>query len=204
MNEDGSLTLPSKSLLDGKYHLSGELKSATKEQVANLLKVLLPILKAVPSAELILITCIPRYMYAKCCPVHCELTPAETAKLMADLVSYKKNLRSMLFMERWGNVRIVDPLSVCSADQPCSYADHVHLVGKEYKKLAKAVLDNVAGAPTPSSSGQPEAKRPRMMSGLPGAGYKPSHKRGRGVGGVGGSRGGRGGRGRWHGRRGSW
>ena len=69
LNEDGSLTLPSKSLLDGKYHLSGELKIATKEQVANLLKVLLPILKAVPSAELILITCIPRYMYAKCCPV---------------------------------------------------------------------------------------------------------------------------------------
>ena len=204
LNEDGSLTLPTKSLLDGKHHLVGELKIATREQVANLLRMLLPILKAVPSAEIILVSCIPRYMYSRCCPVHCELSPAEIAKLMADLVSYKKNLRSLIFLEKLGNVQIVDPLSVCCIDQPGSYADHVHLVGSEYEKLATAVLDSVAGAPTPTSGGPPEAKRPRMMSGPPGTGYRPGHKKGRGVSGVGGFRGGRGGRGRWHGRRGSW
>ena len=207
LNEDGSLTLPTKSLLDGRYHLMGELKIATKEQVANLLRMLLPIMKAVPSAEIILVACTPRYMYSKCCPVHCDLSPPEIAKLLADLSGYKKNLRSLLFQEKMGNVRIVDPLAVCSLDQVGSYADHVHLVSSEYEKLATAVLDCVAGPPShiTGSGGPPAAKRPRMMSGPPGPGYGSGNKRGRGAGWAGGFRGGRGGgRGRWHGRRGSW
>ena len=65
-NEDGSLTLLVRAMADGKYHLTGDLKVASKDQTVNLVKLLVPLLKAVPEADIILMTCIPRFMYSTC------------------------------------------------------------------------------------------------------------------------------------------
>ena len=191
------LTLPVKSLLDGKYHLTGELRVANKEQICNLMKMLGPICRAVPGADIILVTPIHRYMYVPCCSKHCDRTEAETAKIKSDMLAIKRNIRSILYMEKISSVKFVDPLSVCCADVPSSYSDHVHLIPQEYEKLTDAVMDCVAGEPMATNSGesagQPTAKRPRLMSGAVNAGAG----RGRGRGGWrGGKRGGRYGRGR--------
>ena len=198
-HEDGSLTLPARALADGKFHLTGDLKVASKDQTVNLVKLLVPLLKAVPDAEIILITCIPRFMYVPCCNKHCKRMPEDTAKLKADLCSMKRNIRSQLFCEKLGAVKIIDPVAVCETTLPDSYSDSTHLTAVQYEKLATAFVDSLCNAPAVSSVGcaQPDAKRARLMSGQPTSGQYMS-RGGRGA------RRGRRGRGRGYGSRGSW
>jgi len=66
MSEEGTLSLPT-VLADGKYHVQGELRLANKEQTLALLKLITPLLKAVPSAKVLLVTCLPRYIAQPCC-----------------------------------------------------------------------------------------------------------------------------------------
>ena len=56
LNEDGTLTLPEKSLMDGRFHIREDLKISSQEQTLNLLRILAPVIIAVPGAEVILIT----------------------------------------------------------------------------------------------------------------------------------------------------
>ena len=62
-NEDSSSTLLVKAISDGKYHMVGDLRIATKEQVNNLYKMLKPLCSTIPGAEVILVSRIPRYIY---------------------------------------------------------------------------------------------------------------------------------------------
>ena len=67
LQEDGTLTLPIR-LEDG-YQVTGELRVATKEQNLNTLKILKPLLTALPTVKVILVTCLPRYTLEElgCC-----------------------------------------------------------------------------------------------------------------------------------------
>jgi hypothetical protein len=56
--EDGSLSVPTKGP-DGKFHVDGDLRVATKDQTIILLKILRPLLDAVPDVEKILILPLP-------------------------------------------------------------------------------------------------------------------------------------------------
>ena len=123
---------------------------------------------AVPGAEVILITCIPRYILVPCCTDHCKWSVEEKTRLLADLSAMKKNIRSQLFMEKLPKVKIVDPMLVCSLDSMESYADGVHLLAMEYEKLANVVVKLVAGqhqdGQPNTALGQP-AKRARLSAG---------------------------------------
>ena len=201
-NEDGSLTLPVKALSDGKFHMSGEMRIASKEQTTNLFKQIKPLLTAVPTAEVVLVTCTPRYMYKPCCLHHGFQDEEAMAKLFAELSTMKRTIRSLLFGEKLSGTKILDPMSICSTKDPASYSDAVHLNTEEYDKLANAVIDCLSRPPSQLAGGggrrdMPEAKRPRM-SGSAGGGGRGSRGWGRG-------RGGRGGGGsRPYVRRGSW
>ena len=59
LQEDKTLTLPVRKE-DG-YHVNGELRVATKEQNTNTLRILKPLMTALPTAKVILVTCLPRY-----------------------------------------------------------------------------------------------------------------------------------------------
>ena len=141
-------------------------------------------------------------MYVPCCSKHFNTTEAETARIK-DMLAIKRNIRSVLHMEKISSVKFVDPLSVCCVNMPSSYSDHVHLIPQEYEKLAVAVMDCVAGEPVAPNSGespgQPTAKRPRLMSGAANAGAGRGRMRGGRRGGWG-----RGRLGRGYGRRDSW
>ena len=123
---------------------------------------------AVPGAEVILITCIPRYILVPCCGDHCKWSAEEKTRLLADLTTMKKNIRSQLFMEKLPKVRIVDPMMVCSLDSTESYTDEVHLSATEYEKIANAVVDLVAGQiqeGQPNTAPSQPAKRARLSTG---------------------------------------
>ena len=200
--EDGSLTLPVKAISDRKYHVVGELRIASREQVNNLqYKMIKPLLRAVNGAEVILLTCTPRYMYKECCGRHSLLDATELVKLKADMTAMKRALRSLLFADKRAKVRKIDPVATCNVASGDHYVDSVHLSTEEYEKLANSVMGCLARHPGPledgSGRGQPKPKRPKMASG------NPPTRGARGRGWARG-RGGRGGYGRPYGRRGSW
>ena len=177
--------------MDGRFHIREDLKISSQEQTLNLLRILAPVITAVPGAEVILITCIPRYILVPCCTDHCKWSAEEKTRLLADLTAMKRNIRSQLFMEKLPKVRIVNPMMVCSLDSTESYTDGVHLSAIEYEKLANVVVELVAGQPQegqPNTALSQPAKRARLS-----AGSQPTVV-GRG----------RGGRGRFYSRRGSW
>ena len=58
IDEDGCLNLPRK--YNGRHHIEGELKVASREQVINMIKYLEQLIGAVPTAKVILITSFPR------------------------------------------------------------------------------------------------------------------------------------------------
>ena len=169
LNEDGTLTLPERSLLDGKFHIKEDLRISSQEQTLNLIRILSPIITAVPGAEIILITCIPRYIQVPCCTDHCKWTADKKARLMTDLSAMKRNIRSQLFTEKLPRVKLVDPMTVCNLGSMESYMDGVHLTRLEYEKLAKVVIELVAGQPQEDLQQNPAnsqlAKRPRLSTG---------------------------------------
>ena len=165
-NEDGSLTLPVKALSDGKYHMVGDLRIATREQVNNLFNILKPLLSVITGAEVILVTCIPRYLNSSCCEKHCKWDKATVGKLKTDMTTMRRTIRSLLHAEKFGGVRLLDPIGICQCEEPSRYVDCVHLAGEEYEKLASAAVDCFTGQTGPIfGKSVPEAKRPRMASG---------------------------------------
>ena len=203
--EDGSLTLPVKSRDDNKYHVVGELRLASREQMVSILKLIKPILEAVSTAKVMLITCLPRYLHQPCCGTDGHLVDLDENKLLSELSTMKRAIRSFLFSEKLKNVSIIDPTSVGAVREKSSYRDAVHLTSQEYGKLAAKVEDTLAGVvdATPSEGEEkdtPDAKRIRLISSCvpTWGGAARGWGRGRGYGGRG--------RGHYrpHGRRGGW
>jgi len=197
LGEDGTLSHP-QLLGDKKYHVTGQLKVANKDQVKAILKLITPILRFKPDVEKVLVSCLPRYTVTSCCQDAAHNTSFGTqgaaAAILADLTSMKRQIRAYLFAERIRNVTILDPNTVVDKLDCEEYADAVHLKPASYEKLAARILQ---GAPSESEGpdmlrAAPPFKKARLSNrgGLLG----PSNAgRGRGV-----PRGGRmGGRGHW-------
>ena len=66
-------------------------------------------------------------------------------------------------------VKLIDPMTVCNLGSTESYTDGVHLTRPEYEKLAKVVIELVAGQPQEDLQQNPAnsqlAKRPRLSTG---------------------------------------
>ena len=210
LNEDGTLTMPSRSNVDNKYHVVGELKIASREQASNLIKMLRPVLTCITGAKVLLLTCLPRYLHKPCCDESGHMVDREKLNQAADLVTMKKAIRSAIFAEKLKDVRVVDPTALCSTDDPSCWEDPVHLARVQIEKLSEAISGMIAGVDQVATDGDrageiPDAKRVRLLSSMapPGAGGPSSGGRGRGGRGAGRGRGGGGG-GRYFGRRGRW
>jgi hypothetical protein len=208
---DGSLSLPTKGK-DGRYHVRGELKVASKDQVGSIMKMVKPLLKVSPSVQKILILPIPRYLDPdrKCCNSNSHVTNAGAgleAEIRSGLTSMKKNVRGILFKDGITNVKLLDPYTLVTNLGKDRYADPVHLMQDGYEEIAGGVLRVLAGEDErdkqadPLSSAGGAAKRIRILSG-PGSGSASAPINIRGRGGRGSLFRGRGGRGRQGGSRG--
>ena len=86
------------------------------------------------------------------------------AKLVADLVSMKKNIRSILFGAKLKNVRVVDPATICATDDPENWEDTVHLRWEQYVKLAAGLSAMMAGVKSDGETGDGANDTPRTPS----------------------------------------
>ena len=203
LQEDGTLTL--QVCQEDGYHVTGELRVATKEQNTNTLRILKPLMTALPTAKVILVTCLPRYVLEElgCCKEEGHMV-GHSAKsysdICRDLATLNKTAKSYVLQEHLKNVWVYDPMTSCDLSKVEAYSDSVHMMPAVYKRIADDVFDLATGAEDAKRKAGPEGtehtKRVRLVSGPPSRGGGPGAYRGRG-------RGGRPG-GYTYGRRGSW
>jgi hypothetical protein len=130
LKEDGTMCHPT-VLSDRKHHVVGELKVANKDQTRGLLKLLVPVLKAFPNSKILIVSCLPRYTADRCCANTSHLVGMDDAakrRILADLSSMRRGIRSFIFMEKLNLTYVIDPTEVCGATDAASFADPVHLV----------------------------------------------------------------------------
>ena len=186
LGEDGTLCLPTRSNEDMKYHIIGELRVASSEQTLALLRLLQPLLAALPGCEKVVLSALPRYAHPDkpCCDNEEHLLGRGLElfeKVLADLSQMKKHVRSFIFKEKLEGVRVIDPIPLCEATDPSKFADPVHLAKDAYSSLAKNLLRILAGVEVPGADqprGERANKRIRTASvprGGVGGGARPAH-----------------------------
>jgi lysophospholipase L1-like esterase len=158
-SDDGSLSLPTKGH-DGHYHVQGDLRVASKDQVASVLKTVRPLLEVLPKTKKVLFMPVPRYIFPelKCCDEIGHITnmgEGLAAEVRSGLGAMKKATRSFLFKERIQNVKILDPYNLVTSLDRSGFADPVHLTQVGYEQLAKAVVDVLAGSDEGNSTTDP-------------------------------------------------
>ena len=181
------------------------MRVATKEQNTNTLRILKPLMTALPTAKVILVTCLPRYALEElgCCKEEGHMV-GHSAKsysdICRDLATLNKTAKSYVLQEHLKNVWVYDPTTSCDLSKVEAYSDSVHMMPAVYERIADDVFDLATGAEDAKRKAGPEAtehtKRVRLVSGPPSRGGGPGAYRGWG-------RGGRPG-GYTYGRRGSW
>ena len=139
LQEDGTLSLPARSGVDGKFHVKGELRVASEEQTMALLRLLVPLIKAVPGATVLLVTCLPSYTNAPCCEDNTHMVgrdPGTAARIVADLAQMKKHVRAFANRENLSQLKIVDPVQLLDGINMAGHVNPVHFPEELYDKLA--------------------------------------------------------------------
>ena len=139
---------------------------ASEDQTKALLKLLLPLLKAVPGAQVILVTCLPRYTSAKCCTDKTHLVgrgPEFKEKILADLVQMKKHVRAFALQENLNQLKIVDPVQLLDGIDLDGHPDHVHPPEALYEKLAIRLTD-IMERNGQNAAKEPDSKIIRLIS----------------------------------------
>ena len=155
LQEDGTLSLPARSGVDGKFHVKGELRVASEEQTMALLRLLVPLIKAVPGATVLLVTCLPSYTNAPCCEDNTHMVgrdPGTAARIVADLAQMKKHVRAFANRENLSQLKIVDPVQLLDGINMAGHVDPVHFPDQLYDKLATCLVDRLASSSRRSSS----------------------------------------------------
>jgi len=220
--EDGSLIPARRDPTTNKFHVDGELVVAPKELFQPILKVCLPLLRASPSCNKLLLSPMPRYWKESCCqdPDHIPNIVDEKyeEELLSGLDGLRRLCKDFVFVNKVDKVRVLQPLQMMAESASgrrtsCETAeevqrhwgpDPVHPANSCYTALAKSVLQEIskttAGVePAPMPRPLP-AKRPAWIQEQQSGGIQvleqPPWMRG------GRQRGGRGGRGGPYGFRG--
>ena len=183
--------------------MGGELRVANEEQTKALLKLLIPLITSVPEAQVILVTCLPRYTSVSCCSDSSHMVGRDAGhkkRVLSDLVQMKKNVRAFALKENLTKIKIVDPVQLLDGIDTDGHPDPIHPPEALYDKLAEqlAVTMEGGGQGPAGNPMEPDLKRIRLISYgavRGGAGGWTAYRGGRG-GGRGGQRGGHCGRGR--------
>jgi hypothetical protein len=204
--DDGSLSLPVKGS-DKKFHITGDLRVATKDQTGSILKTVKPLLDIMPSVTKIMILPVPRYCYSRCCEKAghvANFKPELVTEIRSGLNVVKKAVRTYLFKEKFKGASLIDLYSAITDLGPELYADPVHLKQGGYDGLATRVREILAGSAGGDSTADPalaeqQNKRIRILSmgAARGSGTRGPSAQFRGGTGRGGRAGYRGGRGQY-------
>ena len=173
-DELGLPSKPFKGVLDGKYHILGQLQSAPKPVYQKILKDSSDLLSAAGEAEVLFVLPLPRYISAKCCSDSSHLTNFGEDDLICEMLRAEEIVTSLVyslgnprykvfsFIEKYGIDK--DPSSMVTMGGLPVWAegDGVHLSETAYEEMGSLLA--ASEEPSESLTG----KRPRLESVVPG------------------------------------
>ncbi len=176
-DSNGNVHLPKRGE-DGKVHVKGRIIVAKDLLLEILLDQLDPVFRSRKDSLIILVCPLTRFLIT-CCDAHVKGDTGEREgegkRLLKELGTLRREIKSRLLKKGYANVRMVDPLDVCGAASSVEAArelmvDQAHMVGTGYAKLAGAIKDVAHGwllgkKRKCTGSDRPDAKRIRLDSG---------------------------------------
>ncbi len=183
---------------DGIVHVLGRIIVAKDLLLEILLDQLDPVFKSRKDSLIVLVCPLTRFL-TPCCDAHVgrEGGEEDAKRLLRELGSLRREIKSRLIKRGYDNVRMVDPLDVNGAASSVSAAmslmkDQVHMHRVGYARLAEGIKELahswLLGKKRKSTgSDRPDAKRIRLDSTVDKRGKDGGSSRGKG------GRGGRGG-----------
>jgi hypothetical protein len=153
----GEKTLPCRGT-DGKYHVSGTLSYADRDDVKLLFSSAIPLFRAGGMYKKLLLTPIMRYIAGPCCTDSAHITNADEDDFIIKqgeaLANIDKWIWDLAYMKRIHNFVVISPKDLLS--KGCKTmkdvkvlhslwktADTVHLRPAGYERMAEAILDGL-------------------------------------------------------------
>ncbi len=111
-NSHGEKNLTKKGR-DGKYHVEGELKLISKEDMKEIFLLLLPLIKAARGKKIIIMGPLPRYLLARCCASSSHLTNRTGEEYIDQMIQAIRDvyawINNTIFMRRIKGVKVYNP-----------------------------------------------------------------------------------------------
>jgi hypothetical protein len=161
---------------DGKFHVEGELKLISKEDMKEIFLLILPLIKAAKGKRIIIMGPLPRYLLARCCGNPGHLTNRNGDNYIDEMIQAIRDVYSWInntiFMRRIKGVKVFNPTHALGFNDydvnidtiiDLWGDDPVHPTPAAYKvladKLAAMVDDMLAEPATVPASPTPTKKR---------------------------------------------
>jgi lysophospholipase L1-like esterase len=152
---DGTTALPFKS--NGRYHLGGDVVVTPPDIFTELVKRIIPLLKATGNKPSVIIPPLPRYLFARCCndTDHCTnaAVPDFCKTLLSGFTEMRNSLIRQLVSSGLTNFRVMDiccttecPVTACTEERikglrSVTAKDGVHFVDAGYRNMAGRCVD---------------------------------------------------------------
>jgi lysophospholipase L1-like esterase len=152
---DGTTALPFKS--NGRYHLGGDVVVTPPDIFTELVKRIIPLLKATGNKPSVIIPPLPRYLFARCCndTEHCTnaAVPDFCKTLLSGFTEMRNSLIRQLVSSGLTNFRVMDiccttecPVTACTEERikglrSVTAKDGVHFVDAGYRNMAGRCVD---------------------------------------------------------------
>jgi hypothetical protein len=157
---------------DKKYHVMGELRVATRDQINSLMKTIRPLVDVKPGVTKVIVLLVPWYCCSKCCDDASHVTNFGkdlVAEVRSGLSAVKKAVRTYLFKEKYVDIRLIDPSVVIKDIGSGTFADPVHLTKDGYDQMAGHVVSVLLGVgegdmPADPTSNTNQNQRIRILS----------------------------------------
>jgi hypothetical protein len=173
-DSNGNVHLPKRGE-DGKVHVKGRIIVAKDLLLEILLDQLDPVFRSRKDSLIILVCPLTRFLL-RCCDAHMKGDTGENEgegkRLLKELGTLRREIKSRLLKKGYANVRMVDPLEVCGAASSVEaarqlMADQAHMVATGYARLAGAIKEVAHGwllgkKRKCTGSDRPDAKRIRL------------------------------------------
>jgi len=135
---------------DKKFHVDGELKLVTKEDLKSLFIEIMPLIRAAKGKHIIIMTPLPRYVFSKCCLSSVHVTNFGRVDYMEELLGSLRDIHgwinSSVFMRRLKNIKIFNSTSALGFQDPLvSEAQLLDLWGNDPVHLSQEAYYQLAG-----------------------------------------------------------
>ncbi len=176
--DEGGLPIPSeKSIVDGRYHLNGDLQLAPPSAFKSNMKLVEKIISNTGGAKILLTVPLPRYVMAPCCDDITHVSNHQDPDFLREISGSEKSLsdaaaageltsdaKIINMMEFFGPLE--SPLQeLATVDGTSIWAgDGVHLTSNPTRGAATKLMKAITGG---SESQEPATKRARLESVIP-------------------------------------